>query len=908
MSSVVLGAGLVKLPEIDGHLSRRGIGAAGAWLVSASIVVAGLLFTAWAHELLSHVDRERQEATLAGAAEQAVGAILGQFARFETQLTAGQALFAGSDRVTREAWRAFARVFQRDLKQGHSFFEMAWLPEVPAEELPHLVNALAEKGIGKLVLDPPGHREVYCPIVYNEPWEVHADSLGHDACARETTWPAMARAKASGTTSLSLPLGLRTTNGETIPGYVMFAWVESNNGRFSGWVSGTISIDSVFNIAHVGAPRLELAVIDRSNPDPERVVFGNVHDHHRIAQSVTLERHLQLGGRDLLLEFSRPLAPGPAPGLLLATGTVITLLLAGFMHVLLRTRTHAMQLAERMSRAWRASEEMLSSITDNVLEGIYRGTPDEGLVYVNQSLVEMFGFGSAREIMTGAGPTLYASPEQRDELYRQLEEHGQYSNQEVEFVRRDGSRFTAINNCVAVRDEQGRILHFDGVISDITERKRAEQKIHRLAHYDPLTGLPNRALLNDRVLQALRPSKRSGKPLTLMFIDLDRFKTINDSLGHGIGDRLLSAVAERLTARVRDYDTISRLGGDEFVLVLPEVDANMAAAKASAILEAFREPFCVDGHQLTVTPSIGIALHPDDAGDPETLIRNADAAMYHAKEKGRSTFQFFTAELNARAYERLTLENHLRTALDNGELTLVYQPLISLADETIKGAEALLRWNNSVLGEVPPDQFIPVAEQSGLIVEIGDWVIDSACLQLACWGEAGFDQLSVAVNVSAVQFWRGSLGRTVRRALERWEIEPRRLELELTESVVMQDAESARKVLADLKQLGVSLVIDDFGTGYSSLSYLKQFQIDLLKIDRSFVRDLAKNPEDAAIVSAILSMAYDLRIGVVAEGVETSSQLEFLHSRGCQFAQGFLFNRPLSPDRLLERVQGYSPH
>jgi len=408
----------LKLPETEKRLSRRGIGSAGAWVVFAGIVVAGLLLTAWAYQLLSQVDRERQLATLEGAAEQAVGSILGQFARFETQITAGQALFRGSGRVTREDWRAFARTFQGDNGQGRSFFEMAWLPEVPAGELPRLRERLADDGIDAFSMDPPGRREVYCPIVYNEPWEVHADSLGHDACARDSTWPAMARAKTSGSASLSSPLGLITADGETISGYVMLAWVESSNGQFSGWVSGTISIDSVFDIVQSGAPGLELVVTDRSNPETALVVFGDADDAHGARQSATVQRRLQLGGRELQLDFYQSLSAGPAPGLLLASGTVITLLLAGFLRVLLRTRTRALQLAERMSYAWRASEEMLSSITNNVLEGIYRGVPNEGLVYVNQSLVEMFAFNSAREMLGAAGPILYASPQQRDELHR----------------------------------------------------------------------------------------------------------------------------------------------------------------------------------------------------------------------------------------------------------------------------------------------------------------------------------------------------------------------------------------------------------------------------------------------------------------------------------------------------------
>ncbi len=890
------------LTKPDNRLPHRGNGSVGAWLASAAVVMVGVLLTAWAYQLLAQIDRERQEAALSGAAEQAVGAILGQFTRFETQLAAGQVLLEGSERVGRDQWRTFAHAFQNDEEHRLSFFEIAWLPRVPADALPRLVEQLEAEGIEGFAPDPPGEREVYCPITFNEPWEIHADSLGHDACARDSTWPAMARAKRSGAASLSAPLGLVTASGETIPGYVLFAWSESGSGGFSGWVSGTIAMESVFGIALAGEGGLDLIVSDRSVPDASRVIFGNADELVTSRQGASVERHLQLGGRDLLLEFHQPRAASAAPGLLLATGTVITLLMAGFLNVLLRTRTRALALAERMSRAWRESEEKLASITDNVLDGIYRGTPDKGLVYINRPLARMFGFDTAEDMLGDTAVILYANPKQREELHRELIEHGQYSNREVEFLRRDGTRFTAINNCVAMHDEQGRIVHFDGVISDITERKRAEREVQRLAHYDALTGLPNRALLNDRIRQALKRSERSGKPLTLMFMDLDRFKTINDSLGHTIGDQLLVAVAERLSIEVRDYDTISRLGGDEFVLVLPDIDANLAATRASALLESFRQPFLVGGHQLTVTPSIGIAMYPEDADTPETLMRNADAAMYHAKELGRSTFQFFTDELNARAYERLTMETHLRRALDNGELSLVYQPLVSLEDGRTKGAEALLRWHSPELGDVPPDQFIPIAEQSGLIVTIGEWVIDRACRQLASWRKEGLEHLSVAINVSAVQFWRGRLDQTVLEALERWQIEPRGLELELTESVIMQDVESARKALATLKQIGIGLAIDDFGTGYSSLSYLKQLRIDLIKIDHSFVADVATDPEDAAIASAILSMAEDLRIRVVAEGVENPEQLEFLRSRGCQFAQGFLFDRPLPPADFLARV------
>ncbi|HSH26246.1 MAG TPA: EAL domain-containing protein, partial [Wenzhouxiangella sp.] len=441
------------------------------------------------------------------------------------------------------------------------------------------------------------------------------------------------------------------------------------------------------------------------------------------------------------------------------------------------------------------------------------------------------------------------------------------------------------------------------VITDISERKEAEREVHRLAHYDTLTNLPNRTLFHIRIGQVLSQAQRHNRPVAVMFIDLDRFKLVNDSLGHGLGDQLLIAVAERLVEQFRDYDVISRQGGDEFLLVLPETDADRAARRAEELLRNFAEqPFDVDGHKLTITPSIGIAMFPYDAEEADALIQHADAAMYHAKEQGRATFQFFTEELNTRVHHRLQLENHLRGALARDELALEYQPVIDLESGRIVSVEALLRWRSPTLGQVPPSDFIPVAEQSGLIVEIGDWVIEAACRQLARWRDQGMRDIQMAVNVSAMQLWRGNLFGTVNDALRHSGVLPSQLVIELTESVIMEDVTAARKVLAELKELGVALAIDDFGTGYSSLGYLKQFRIDLLKIDRSFVEDIAEDADDAAIVTAMLSISEDLRMEVVAEGIEHGDQLEFLRSRGCRFAQGFLFSRPVGPERIPDLV------
>lgn len=859
----------------------------GALGVTALVLIGGAIITGWTFRLLVDAERERQRVMLAGLAEQSIGEIRRRFNRYEIQLVAARALFAGSTFVSRDEWREFARFF---LPTGDEsgLFELAWVPRVTRDELQQIAASARADGLGDFAVYPAGERNVYCPILYNEPQHLHVGSLGRDVCVSDPARPAMQRARQEDGTFLSDPLRLGTDDSALVPGYVLFAWVEGNQQRHSGWVAGTATTDELLGVHLPGQRPIDLTVTDQSVPGGETVYRTTA-----FAEDPTIRatRTMMLGGRDLQLHFAHPVAVGLTPWLALGTGTAITLLLAGFLLTLLRTRARALLVAERMSRAWRQSEDLLKSITNNIQEGIYRGVPGKGLVYVNQALADMFGFDTTREMMAHAGPVLYAYPEQREELERLLDRHGYYRNQEVVFLRRDGSRFVAVNSTVATRDARGRIRYFDGVVSDITERKQAEEQVHRLAHYDALTGLPNRRLFGDLVEQALNRARRAGRPVAFMFMDLDRFKMINDSLGHSIGDHLLTAVAERLSAKTRNYDIISRQGGDEFSLVLPDADAGEAARKAESLLTEFgRNSFRINGHELAITPSIGIAMHPDDGDDAEALLRCADAAMYHAKECGRATFRFFTPELNTRAHERLRLESHLRHALAGGELSLAYQPIISLADGEVAGAEALLRWHNATLGQVSPADFIPVAEQSGLIVEIGDWVISQACRQLAEWRERGLGEVSLSVNVSAVQFWRGNLDEVVKRSLSRWQVDPSLLTIELTESVIMQNAEAARDVLAELKLLGLKLAIDDFGTGYSSLSYLKQFRIDQLKIDRSFVRDVAQSADDAAIVAAVLSMATDLRMQVVAEGIENPEQLDYLRARHCHFGQGFLFS------------------
>lgn len=442
------------------------------------------------------------------------------------------------------------------------------------------------------------------------------------------------------------------------------------------------------------------------------------------------------------------------------------------------------------------------------------------------------------------------------------------------------------------KDEMGSLL--DDFNELILWRKKAERQMEYLAHHDTLTGLPNRVLVQDRFLQAKSRADRDSTKLALLFLDLDGFKTINDSLGHGVGDALLRQIAERLGGCVRDSDTISRLGGDEFLVLLSGIaSVDDTGPVLLKLLERLHEPARVDGRELSTSVSIGVSLYPDDGRDFDTLLKKADMAMYRAKDAGRNTYRYFDEQMNVEAVEQLALRSDLRHALERSEFVLHYQPQIELATGRVVGAEALVRWNHPERGMVMPMRFIPAAEESGLIIPLGAWVMHEACRQAAAWRRAGLPPLVMAVNLSAVQFRRGDVEQTVLAVLEAAGLPPEWLELELTESILIHESEGVLATVRRLKQQGVRFSIDDFGTGYSSLSYLKRFEIDKLKIDRSFVRDLAVDADDAAIVRAIIQMARSLGLSTIAEGVETDEMLSRLRAFGCDEAQGYYFARPM---------------
>ena len=585
----------------------------------------------------------------------------------------------------------------------------------------------------------------------------------------------------------------------------------------------------------------------------------------------------------------------------ICSGDEVGLLASAFSHLATRLNL-TLDSMQRSAEALRLQAAALESTANAIVITDRQGS----IQWVNPAFTVLTGY-TAEEAL-GQEQSFLKSGAHDAHFYQTLWNtilSGAVWRGEITNRRKDGTPYVEEMTITPVRSDKGEITQFIAIKVDITDRKTAEEQVKFLAYYDALTGLPNRTLFRDRLSKALASARRRKEKVALLFLDLDRFKTINDSLGHSVGDLLLKEVAERLKKWAREQDTVARLGGDEFVVVLTALmDIGDAAVAADRILKAMTPDCIVQGHLLSISCSLGISVFPDNGREPETLLKNADAAMYCAKEQGRNNFQFFTQEMNVQAVERMTLENSLRVALERNELFLVYQPQMDIATGQITGAEALLRWQHPVLGLVPPDKFIPIAENSGLIIPIGEWVLKTACVQARQWQDEGLPAIPVAVNVSAIQLRHNRFLQVVEKVLDEAGLRSQYLELELTEGLLFSNADLTLSLLQELSEMGLKLSIDDFGTGYSSLSYLRHFPVCKLKIDRSFVQAMTVNSDDAAITSTIINMGKSLNLTVIAEGVENEEQMSFLRDHGCDEIQGYYFSRPLAVADFPAKVRG----
>lgn len=651
--------------------------------------------------------------------------------------------------------------------------------------------------------------------------------------------------------------------------------------------------------------------VDDHNPQsPDIGVQADIADDHEIhpddLSRVTelLRKHLK-GDAALFLSEHRMRTPKGEWGWVRARGRVVERDAEGHPVRVAGTGRDvtAIRSAERERRI---SSEVLRSMA----EAVAVFDRDFVFVSINPAFSRMTGYPENEVIgqTTGLLDSRQHDPEFYSDMRAELQRSGRWSG-EIWQQRKDGNEFLCWLQASIVLDSSGQRGHYVAVLTDITDQKRAEQELRYLANYDTLTSLPNRTLLSERLSRAIVRARRHGHRIALLFLDLDRFKDINDSLGHAAGDRILRAAAVRLQETVGAEHTVARLGGDEFTVVLENLDTpEQAEDVARRLIKAFEAPLDFDErHDVAISPSIGISVYPDHAQVPTDLLKHADTAMYQAKAAGRRTFMRYTEAMDVEIRQRATISAALRKVLDRGELRLVYQPRLSLPEARINGVEALLRWNSPEHGNIPPSEFIPLAEESGLILEIGEWAMREACNRLRQWRQQGLDQLSVSVNVSAIQLLRGDLPKMVARALSESGIPPWRLELELTESVVMSNAAHTSNTMQALRELGVALAVDDFGTGYSSLAYLKRLPINTLKIDKEFISDLTRDPDDEAITSTVITMAHSLGLNVVAEGVELEEQMEFLRAHGCDEIQGYWLARPLEADVCLKFIQEWQP-
>ncbi|WP_370306686.1 bifunctional diguanylate cyclase/phosphodiesterase [Sinimarinibacterium flocculans] len=896
-------------------LSSRAARTRALWHLAAGLLCATLSVAAAVYVDRSEHLHDRQHFLDESARLQQQ--ILRRFEVHEELLQGAAGLFAVSGDVDEAQWRTYMGGL--DLSRHLPGLDaVAYGLQVEPADLDAHVREMRERGFEDYRVFPPGERASHVVATLIEPFNaINARAFGYDMYSHPQRRAAMDRARDEARAILTAPITLVSAHADqAVPATLMFLpvyrtriapmSVDARRAALSGYALVAIRIHALIEtLMPVRAPGVEMAIEDLAGASlyggetPESAEFSVEH----VVEVYGRRWRLRMWSTDLLAGQPRSLAP-----LTLGSGLLLSLMLWALLHAAHRAEVRAAAMAREMTAALRTSEASHRAVVQSSAEGILTIDPHGIVLSFNRAAERMFGFCASEVIGRNVSmlmPERYRA--RHDGLVANFQRGGSRNivdlRREVTGLRRDGEEFP-MSLAIGIVDDGGAVGRLVGVIRDITESKQQQQFIRHLAEHDALTELPNRTLLQDRLEVAIAKARRESTTVGVLMVDLDHFKRINDSLGHQVGDQVLLQIATRLKTCVRECDSVARMGGDEFVVLVDGArDGDAITRIAGDIVVAVSTPMLVGGHELHLSTSVGVSCFPADGDDAATLLKNADTAMYHAKSSGRGHYQMFSAEMMRRANRKLELESAMRKALSSGQFLMHYEPQVCLRTGGLLGAEALIRWQHPERGMIPPIEFIPVAEDTGQIIAIGDWVLRTVCAEARRMQQRLGQTLAVSVNLSPRQFAQPNLGELIESACREGGLDPQFLVLEITEGTLLKRSEQILATLDRLRYLGVRIAVDDFGTGYSSLAYITRFPVDLLKIDRSFVRDIIDDPADAAIANAIIAMAHSLGIAVVAEGVETAQQLAFLRERGCDAAQGYFFGRgtPAADFRLPSR-------
>jgi len=920
------------------------------------IILGGLMLTAIAFAVVRNWERQERRTDFSIAVENRYAALEREVKSGIEVLSSIRAFYLHAKVVTRSEFHNFTESL---LLQHHGIQALEWIPRVPYSQREEYEKAAQRDGFKDFQITEQsardkiakaGKRSEYFPVYFVEPYNGNESALGYDLASDPLRRETLDRSRDTGGIAATAKIKLiQEEKGQSgllviYPVYQRNMPVDSTQNRkdnIRGFAAGVFLIGDVVEnaLTYLKPGGIDIYLHDNSALGKERFLYFHPSRTRKTTDllrnegpvpdgGLKITRTLKIADREWQILFvATPdyVASGHTwqPWGVLLAGLLLTGLLAGFLIVEARraeelTASNELLLQEIAGRRkteeeLRLSEERFRRIFDEGHFGMILANPDYTIVMANKAFCGLLGY-SEQELagQSIADITCEEDREKGREFSGQLFA-GSISVLRLEkrYVRKDGGIVWTNLTVSAIHGKEGNVIYGLSLIEDLTDSKKAEEKIHLLHYYDSLTGLPNRIFHKELMKRAIEHAQRHKEIFAIIYIGLDNFQRINDTLGYNIGDLLLKAVADRLAHSLRKSDAVarsnegetenivSRVGGDEFIILAHDLNHAQDAAIASRrLLEEISIPYDLSGREVFMTASIGISLYPDDGTDVDDLLKNAEKAMRCTKSEGKNNYQFYSGLMNSFVLELLTLESDLHKALERNELVLYYQPKVDAATRRVKGMEALIRWKHPDKGLIPPTQFIPLAETSGLILPIGEFVIRTVCRQIRTWQEAGYQHVNIALNVSGRQFDQGSLIEIVKEALQDAMIPPQCLELEITESIIMRNPEKAIRTLTELKAMGIQIAIDDFGTGYSSLSYLKRLPLDFLKIDQSFVQNLASDPSDQAIVRATIAMARSLNLKTIAEGVETEEQLSFLQKHGCDEIQGYLFSRPLSAEEI----------